>query len=393
MKYLYLACSVILACVLSACLPPLMGDREYAAETTAPVGLDYESHPDAADFQALLDGAVARSLPGVALLVRNPAGLWIGASGQRDINADLPFQPFTRSRIGSVTKTFTAVAVLLVAEDGLLSLDDPIADHLSAAVAAGVVNSAQITVRQLLNHTSGLPREPWTVSASLALGTMADDPYTELTIEDYLAALYNEPALFAPGEAYSYSNFGYVLLGLILEEATGQDQWEVVQTRILDPLGLTDTFFDPVERSPAGLARGYADLYGNGSLTDTSDWDGLHPLDAEGGIVTTVYDLYRFLDELFYGNLLLPASLAEMLNGVAVSPDAGSDTYGLGIGWGMVDGKSAYNHVGLVTGYLAAYYVYPDQQAIVTVVVNGSAGDVQAELGALMTERLPPLLE
>ncbi|TFG59690.1 MAG: class A beta-lactamase-related serine hydrolase, partial [Spirochaetales bacterium] len=192
---------------------------------------------------------------------------------------------------------------------------------------------------------------------------------------------------------WSYSNFGYALLGLILEEAAGQDQWEVIRSRILEPLDLADTFFDSELRTPPGLARGYADLYGDGSLTDTSDWDALHPLDAEGGIVSTVYDVHRFLDALFNGNLLTAPSLAEMLTCVEESPGEVGNTYGLGIANSTIDGKPAYNHTGWVTGYLSAFCIFPEQQATVVLLINGSSGAPEAEFIKLVTERLPPLLE
>jgi len=386
------ACCLALSVVLTACLLPIPGERAYASETTAPVGLDYQSHPDAASFQALLDDAVAGGVPGAILLVQNPAGLWIGASGQRDLDRSLPMQPFTRLRVGSVSKTFTAAATLLLAEEAALGLDDRIADYLDPEVASRVVNSGRISIRQLLNHTSGLPREPMDVSAVNALEVFWDNPCGEVTVDEYLTSLYDEDALFEPGQGWSYSNFGYALLGLILEDAAGQGRWEVLRTRILQPLGLADTFFNPDVQTPPGLARGYADLYGDGSLTDTSDWDALHVIDVGGGIVSTAYDLYRLLDALFNAALLTGPSLGEMLTLVQASPEIGLDSYGLGIGYTQVDGKFAYTHTGTVMGYVAAYYFYPAQQAFVVLLTNASHGAFLSKLGELLEERLPPLL-
>lgn len=394
MKRTCLICCIALTGVLTACFPsPIINNRNYAAKMTVPANLDYKSHPDASRFQTLLNETVDKGLPGIAMLVKSPAGLWIGSGGQSDLNRNLPFDSFTRSRLGSVTKTFIATATLKLAEEGLLGLDEPISKYLDPDIASKVANSNKITIRQLLNHTSGLPKEPMTVSPVRALEMFTDDPYREVSVKEYLSALYGVPPLFAPGKSWSYSNFGYSLLGQIIGKVTGQDQWKMVHSRVLAPLGLTDTFFDENERVPPGTARGYADLYGNGTLTDTSDMDAIHPLDAEGGMVSNVYDLYRFLDALFNGNLLKKSSMTEMLTCVKAAPDEGLDAYGLGLGCTPVDGKPTYNHIGLVMGYVCIFYFYPEQKTIVTILVNVSHGKVLTGLEDLFKKKLPPLIK
>lgn len=389
-----LRCSTTsLILLMSACTPPLDSARNYCAPMSAPDGLDFTAHPDAARFQGLLDAAVRRALPGVALQIQDPDGLWIGASGQCDLDANKAFAPLTRSRIGSVSKVFTATAVMLLVEEGRLGLDDPIADHLDAELARHVVNSTTITVRQLLNHSSGLPREPGYVSAIHALDIIGDDPKQEGSFADYVAALRDQPALFEPGQGWSYSNFGYALLGLIMEQATGQGHAEVLRSRLFEPLGLADTFYDAEQFTPAGLARGYMDFYGDGGLTDASDWDVHQVVGPGGAIVSTVHDMGTFLQALFGGQVLSEASLEQLLDCSQVDVPEGTDPYGFGISCGEHNGRRVYSHAGELTGYMAAFLVFPEQQTIATAVFNGSHGVVLEEIAGFVRERLPALVD
>lgn len=391
MKAARLCFGASLTALLCACSPPLESERDYCAPMSAPDGLDFASHPDGARFQELLDGAVQRALPGVALQVQDPDGLWIGASGQCDVDANQAFGPFTRSRIGSVSKIFTATAVMLLVEEGRLSLDDRIADHLDPELAGHVVNSEIITVRQLLNHTSGLPREPAFVSALYALDIIGDDPKQEGHFADYVAELYDQPALFEPGQGWAYSNFGYALLGLIMEDATGKDHAEVLRSHLFEPLGLVDTFYDSEQFTPAGLARGYMDFHGDGGLTDVSDWDVYQVVGPGGAIVSTVHDVGTFLQALLGGRVLRPASLEQLLDCSGGDIPDSTDSYGFGISCSELDGRPVLSHFGELAGYMAAFLVFPEEETIATTIFNGSHGVVVEEIADFLKERLPAL--
>jgi D-alanyl-D-alanine carboxypeptidase len=226
-----------------------------------------------------------------------------------------------RFRIASVTKLFVATVVLQLVDEGAFELEGEV----------GLIEGG-VTVRQLLNHTSGLPH-----------GVEIDEllaPYREnrtptvWTPRDMLGLIESRPRLSAPGEGWFYSGSNYVVLGLLVEETTGASLGDELQRRIIDPLKLADTELPELSSTPAGLARGYlpADnpvLPGPGpGPVDVSDvepfgWGG-------GGMVSTALDMARFMQALLGGQLLSPEVHAEFLRTVPSDWEE-SDGYGLGI--------------------------------------------------------------
>ena len=271
-------------------------------------------------LRAALDALQAAGSPGVIVLVRDGSQTIRLADGYAQLATKTRMTANTRFRIGSVTKTFVATVALQLVGEGKLSLDDTVEDWLPGLVP----NGRNITVRELLNHTSGLaeftspaleakivrnPTKPWSPQQLIALST---------------AQMPN----FAPGARnhWAYSNTNYVLVGLIIEKATGRTLRKELQRRIFTPLALTKTTFDsePVIKGPH--AHGYA-ILGNGQVQDvnvvTPTWAW-----AAGAIVSTVDDLARFERALLRGRLLRPAQLHAMQTTVAMGP---ADRYGLGL--------------------------------------------------------------
>ncbi len=254
-----------------------------------------------------------------------------------------------RFRIASVTKTFVAVAVLQLVQEGALELDREV----------GLIDGG-VTVRQLLNHTSGLPH-------ALELDEIFE-PYRknpahrwELTPRDVLELIEDKPRLSSPGQGWFYSGSNYVVLGLIVEETTGATLREELRRRVIDPLELADTDLPEPFPTPSGLARGYSSpdnpfLPGPGpGPVDVTD---IEPFGWGGsGMVSTARDTARFLQGLLGGELLSPEVRAELLRTVP-SDWMESDGYGLGIEevtslWGLEASTcgSAWGHFGFSTGY------------------------------------------
>jgi D-alanyl-D-alanine carboxypeptidase len=300
--------------------------------------------------------------------------LFDGVAGLANGEAQTPLAPTDRFRIYSITKTFTAVLVLQLVEEGVLSLDDTIADWLDDPAVARIPNVEQITLRQLLTHTSGVydyfaEDSPFWQDAYLG----EDADWSRVWSPEELLAYAdgaNHAPDFAPGEGVRYSNTGYILLGLIVEEATAQPFADRLHQQILDPLGLTDTFFAATEPVPAETVQGYH-LFG-GDLVNVSATH-LSAQWTEGGMVSTTRDLMRFGDALFGGELLAPASLEEMLTFI---PSEMS-----GVAWGMGVAQmhtAAGDLVGMKgdgPGFAARLFRLPERDLSLVLLTNTNRDD------------------
>ncbi|WP_159029953.1 serine hydrolase domain-containing protein [Streptomyces marincola] len=293
------------------------------------VGSQGGEPPDRVERAA--DALVEFGVSGVQVRVSQEASSRVVTSGVADLASGEPVAGNGYLRAGSVTKTFVATAVLQLAAEGVLSLDDPVGEWLPGTARGEGVDLGEVTVRHLLQHTSGLQDH--------------DDP--ELGSEAYfhehrwdvgdpgetVAAALGNPALFAPGEGWAYSNAGYVLVGMVIEEATGQHWAKQVHDRIIRPLGLTDTFWpgnSPFLPSPH--ATGYQVFEPGGEMVDVTDFV-LN--DTSGSLISTAADLDVFLRALLGGALLGPEELADMQETVPLEGDAYEQVWPNGAEYGL----------------------------------------------------------
>lgn len=251
-------------------------------------------------------------------------------------------------RIASNTKTFTATVVLQLVGEGSVALDEPVETYLPGLLRGEGIDGAAITVRQLLQHTAGLP------NYTQHLGF--EDPFalrdTYLPARELLDIALEHPAPFAPGERWEYSNTNYTVLGLLIEEVTGRPYAEQVTERIIEPLGLEHTYVPlPGERElREDHPRGYHPD-ADGELTDITEidpsWAG-----AAGEVVSTPSELTAFFEALVGGELLEPAQLTEMQRTVEMPAEWPGDGYGLGLSLDVLScGVELWGHGGDIFGY------------------------------------------
>jgi D-alanyl-D-alanine carboxypeptidase len=207
------------------------------------------THPSNAEYQALLEDIVSQGLVGLSMAVyHDDDGLWNGAAGMADLHNRIDMQPCNITRVGSTVKMFTASTILLMVEEGDFDLDDRVSDYLSGEMIDKIENANTATIRQLLQHSSGI----YNYIQNLQFQTASiNDLIREWHAEDLLEYAYDKPAYFAPGIDVRYSNTGYILLGLLIEKIEGKPFYQVFQEKIFDPLQLTMTRFaagDPVPR-------------------------------------------------------------------------------------------------------------------------------------------------
>jgi D-alanyl-D-alanine carboxypeptidase len=299
-------------------------------------------------------------------------GLWTGAAGishgSAAVTADMLFG------IASTTKPFTAALILQLAEEGLLTLDDTLDDWLPQFTNI----AGSITIRQLLGHTSGI----FNITEHPGITDSTGADLSRIwTLEEAVSTFTLEPHC-APGEGWYYSNTNYLLLGMIIEEATGSQLETEYRNRFFGPLGLNRTFLSVRESLEDPIAHPWEDLYGTGTLEDISaiPWEAYLSLRlTSGGIFSTPADVVTWSRALFEGTVLQASSLAEMLDFGSTTPGEGGPglRYGLGVDElaDFFDGHRAIGHDGNINGYRSLMKFLPDSGIHIAVLMNQQYAD------------------
>ncbi|MFI8192101.1 serine hydrolase domain-containing protein [Streptomyces sp. NPDC085946] len=328
------------------------------------------------DADALRDAGVS----GVSVRMRTPQGVRAVRSGVGDLRTGDPVPRDGYVRIGSTTKTYVATVLLQLVGEGRLSLDDTVERWLPGVVRGAGADGRRVTLRQLLQHTSGLPDYIQDVVPDLSPAGYRENRGTTHTSEQRIALALSHPPSFEPGTRWEYSNTNYVLAGLVIEAVTGRSWEQEVHARILRPLRLTHTFApgdDPF--LPRPHARNYQQFAPGGPMTDTTraylPFDG----DADGSVISTATDTNAFLSALLGGRLLAPEQLAEMRRTVTV-PDRPGEVPGtrdgLGLFWTPLScGGGYWGHSGSSFGTVAWPAATADGRTAITVTVHSRPGD------------------
>lgn len=288
-------------------------------------------------------------------------------AGVGDLKTKAPVPVDGEVRIGSNTKTFTAVVVLQLVNEGKLDLDAPVERYLPNLVRGNGIDGRNITLRQLLNHTSGLPN----YTNFLADGLL---PYQHWYAEPrtLLDLALEQPAADAPGATFAYSNTNYLVLGLIVERLTHRPIAEHIERRIIKPLHLRRTYFPGLgeERLRGPHPHGYHHDDPNLPLQDVSEQDPSFGW-AAGQMVSTPSELNRFFVALLQGRLL-PKPLLQQMRQTVPAPELGADArYGLGlVGHELPCGGLAWGHGGTITGYSTTNAATDDGRAAAVAVTN-----------------------
>ncbi len=335
-----------------------IGRRGLAAVLGAAIALalpvSAQAQGDHAKTQAVLNAYQAESGPGAAVYGGDSAGSWQLTAGTGNTTAKKPIQPTEHFRIASQTKTFAAAVVLQLVDEGKVALDAPIEQYLPGVVTGNGYDGTKISVRQLLQHTSGIPTNRTPKPKANPDGTYSLDA----VVRDGLSL----PPVSAPGAEWHYSNTNYEILGMLIEKYTGTPVAQAITTRIIQPLGLTQTTFPAAgDRSvPNPAVRGY----NGGRIGPVFYWfdvtTGVEPslYSSSGAMISTQQDLAAFDHALLGGKVVSPAALAEMQKTFPVGQGAG---YGLGLS--RVDlscGGSAWGHSGSTPGYVSMTVVTGD---------------------------------
>jgi D-alanyl-D-alanine carboxypeptidase len=336
--------------------------------------------------QGTSDAALGARIDSIAMQVLQTTGVpsasvavvthgrvaYANAYGAARLDPRVVASPDMRYAIGSVSKQFTASAILLLQQDGKLSLDDPVSKFVP-----GLTRGNEVTVRQLLSHTSGY-QDFWPQDYVMPMMLSATTP------QSIAARWGKQPLAFEPGSRWQYSNTNYTLAGMVVEKASGVPFFQFVRTRILQPLGLNSAKdFDVNPRSVD--ATGYL-RYGLGPLRPAPD-AGAGWMWAAGELAMTPRDLAAWDISIIRHSLLKPESYRALTSAVGLSNGA-STGYGLGVDVSMQGGRFMIEHSGEVSGFTAENIVFPDDSVAIVVLTNQDAAPAAGAIAGQISQIL-----
>jgi D-alanyl-D-alanine carboxypeptidase len=373
MKYLhYILIGIVIYTFISGCT------MDGIEKTSDCPDVSQTIHPKSAVYQSVIDKYTKAGLPGIAILVRDKNGLWIGTSGKADIEQNIPMKPCIISKAASTTKTFIGTLTLLLAEEGKLNLDDNIEKWVPQKVIAEVKNAKASTVRMLLNHTSGIADIIDDQGFYLAV---LNNPSHNWSSEELIKYVYGDEPIFAAGTDVEYSNTNYLLLAMILDKVTGKNHSIALREKILNPLKLSNSYYFWHDPLPPNTAQGYFDFYNNGTILNLTNYN-TGSGNGYGGLYTTVYDLQIFIEALVRDKkILTQRSLDQMLT-FTKEDESYNRANGLGIFKDFLErppDQFGYGHRGRDLGYTADMYWFPNQDITMTYLINYGT-DAKSEL-------------
>ncbi|WP_329258811.1 serine hydrolase domain-containing protein [Streptomyces pseudovenezuelae] len=350
---------VVVGAVAGAALLPLLAVPAHAGSSTAPA-------VDLAGVRGVLRSALAQGAPGSMARIDDGGTVYRAAVGVADRGSGRAMGDADRFRIGSVTKTFTAVVLLQLVDEKKLSLDAPVNRYLP-----GLLPDDRITVRHVLGHRSGLYDYTNDMFAKTVPGFEAVRKKV-FTPRELVKLSLGRPRTNAPGAVYSYSNTNFVVAGMLIEKLTGNPVRTEYENRIIEPLKLSDTFYvHPGTKIPGRHARGYLTPDQAGApLVDATEQT-VSWAQSAGALISSTRDLNTFLSALLGGRLTSAAQLAQMERWL---PSSGSGQgYGLGLRRRDLScGISVYGHTGAVQGFYTYAFASKDGKRALAAVANTS---------------------
>lgn len=293
-----------------------------------------------------------------ALVAKDGQVIYTRAFGMANLELNVPMQPDMVFRIGSITKQFTAVAILQLMEQGKLSLQDDITKFIPDYPTQAYT----ITIEHLLTHTSG-------IKSYTNLPGYIENVRTDMKPDELINTFKNQPMEFAPGTKWNYNNSGYFLLGYIIEKVTGKSYPDYIQENFFTPLGMTSTCYGSDTKIIKNRAYGYQQ---GGDGVANSDYCSMTQPYSAGSIMSTVGDLFKWHQALYAGKLVKKETLEKAVTEYRLSNGKGS---GYGYGWflSQLQGSPTVEHGGGIFGYLTSSVYLPKEDVYVALFSNSTA--------------------
>lgn len=376
--------------LLSSCQSEPLAPTTYDCVSSVP---DLSGHPKAAIYQEILDSQVATGLPGSVMLVKDADGLWQGAAGKASLELDIDLQPCHRMMIASISKVFTATVIHKLVDEGKLTLADPMSKWIDADIIKKLDNADQVDITMLLSHTAGLA-DYYQLQYELDRLNNVDNNWTQ---EEVLAYCYGKKAQHEPGETYAYSNTNFLVLGMIAEAASGEKLEDLYNRIIFTPLNLESAYYSGLENPiPTGTAQGYGEIYKD-KLVNSQFLYQDEMKTGDGGLAINAWDLSRFIEAIWKGEILSAESRAAMMDFFELPDDwkgdvLGEDQNGLGIEVFQTSKGLAIGHTGAVDGFLSICLYFPDEDYTFISLVNAASFNSEAR-EKMYTETIEVMFE
>ena len=369
---------VILLCLASGAA---LAHAQQSTQAPEPVKAGATTGPSSAiSIDDYVEGRMnKRHIPGASVaIVQNGKVVQAKGYGLANVELSVPATANTVYQLASVTKTFTATAVMMLARDGKLGLDDKITARLPDLPKAW----EEVTVRQLLNHTSGIK----SYTSVRDFFKTARKDYTQREILDLVA---KEPMDFAPGEKWNYNNSGYFLLGMLIEKVTGKKYGEFLDERIFKPLGMTQTRVNDLQAVIPNRAQGYS---WNGKALRNGEYVSPTQPFSAGMLVSSVGDLVKW-DLALRSEALLKKSTLDQMWTLTKLSKGGEAEYGFGWGIRKVNGHRMVAHGGGIPGFSTMISRFVDDDLTVIVLTNADDGNAEAIARGIAARLVPALAE
>jgi D-alanyl-D-alanine carboxypeptidase len=351
--------------VMSGCSPYMQDLSLTPCSTQEKINTNYSK---ANAIQLSVKQLVNDGVPGCAIAIYSDEGWWTTSDGYAKIENKARMETCHLHYLQSIAKTYMSIAILKLYEQGKIDLDTAMTKYLPERYSRYITGAGKITVRMLLNHTSGIPEYN---SAPAYITTLLQHPNNSFSPEDYLRYINEKPLDFAPGSKYSYRNTNYVILALLCDAITG-DHAKFLSESIFKPLGLSNTFYrgEPGYLNYPNLVNSYWDRYSDGIVENVSQLqrNNIAALIGDDGIVATPIDAVKFLKGLMEGKLLSAATLEIMKSWAKDSK--GNFTYGLGLDYSLFQDQIAYGHSGGGIGAGCQLYYFPAQGTYIFIGIN-----------------------
>ncbi len=355
--------------------------KKSAVEKTETCNANYTDssfkHPKRAIYQAILDKYKKKGLPGIAVLIEDENGVWLGAAGKSDIANSIDFKPCTVSKVASITKMMFATAVMQLREQGKVNLNDKIDKWLDKEIIEKVANADKATILDLMRHSSGIYD---IITDSDFYLAVLNNPNKKWSGKDLIKFAYNKPSTFSYVENATkgdYSNTNTLLLSLCIEKIMNRPHNEIFHELVIDKLGLTNTYYHHHDDLPKYTAQGYYDLYNNGTIVNVSNLV-TGSGNGYGGIYSNVLDLHKFIKALFIDKTLVSQASLDIMQTVIADDDRGN----LGVGLlqqykHLNNGHLGMGHSGRDLGYSGDAHYFPtkNNRIFINLVNYGTNGN------------------
>lgn len=350
-------------------------------------------HPKNAAFRLLLDQYKRKGLPGISLLINDSKGTWVGAVGKADISNNIDFVPGTISKAASITKLFIGTLVFKMMEDsvntgiGYKDLNKKISDWLPSSTMDKIANGKTVTLGQCMKHETGIPD---LIEEDRFYLAVLNNPNKKWSQDELLEFIYNKPALFTAGDTAVYSNTNTILITMILEKQTGKKHADLLKQYIINPLGLSNTYYQPHDKLPTSVAQGYFDLYNNQTIVNVSNLV-TGSGNGYGGIFSNLFDLFKFENALLVQRTFLKPSSMIIMETYGKQDD--TNFYGYGIQKSYIYGADfGIGHKGRDLGYTANMFYFPTKGVTHIFFINYGT-DADSELKQTFREFVNELIQ